>query len=73
MTPAAVKSMFLQFIDETDTTFQTDADTNQFLELGFDEYRNVIMQHDPAQLIKQAQIDYSALQNANTLILIWLQ
>ena len=67
MTPAQVKSMFLQFIDETDTTFQTDADTNQFLELGFDEYRNVIMQHDPAQLIKQAQIDYATLQNANTL------
>ena len=45
MIASEVKQLFLEFIDETDTTFQSDASTDSFLNLGYEEFRNFAMQH----------------------------
>lgn len=66
MIASEVKQLFLEFIDETDTTFQSDASTDSFLNLGYEEFRNFAMQHDPGIFLNSAFIDMDTHQNNNT-------
>ena len=63
-----VRQLFLEFIDETDTTFQSNASTDSFLDLGYEQFRNFALQHDPNLFIKRAVIDMDVAQDNNTRI-----
>lgn len=63
----SIKALFLEFIDETDITFQSDASTDMFLDLGYNAYRNIIWATDPDIMTYQADFNWGSLSTNNQL------
>ncbi|ANS05345.1 hypothetical protein [uncultured Mediterranean phage] len=48
MTPAELKSLFRQYVDEPDQTFMTSVNVEDYLRQGYREFRQLVMMHNPS-------------------------
>jgi len=57
------QTLFRDYIDDPDQTFLTDAQVNQYLTFGIDDWRNIIRQHRPDMLLQTVEL--TVANNAN--------
>lgn len=57
------RTLFRDYIDDPDQTFLTDAQVNQYIHFGLEDWRNIIRQHRPDILLKTIELTVATASN----------
>lgn len=64
MTPAELKSLFRQYVDEPDQSFMTDTNVEDYLRQGYREFRQLVLMHNPSTY--QASVNITITVSADS-------